>query len=121
MHEGDWRPDGEEDTQDFGPGLHSQDTFTFQWERGSPTLRVATGHTYMIASTLKVVPGQLHALLVAFQALPVAMRFGSKHAVKDLFLMTFSGGRHPHPELGDVFLCDRAFLETNRDVRGTGF
>ena len=95
------------------------ETYTIQWERGSPTLRVASGHTYVVSGVLSTVPQHLGTFLKALTMSGVTVaRFSPGPPPHQLFFLTFSAGRHPHPDLGEVFLCDRPFLLAHRDVGG---
>jgi len=106
------------DRESQGAGTQKTETYTFQWEQGSPTLRVATGHTYVVAAELSTIPEQLGSLLNAFAIKDITVTRFSSRSPQQLFLLTFSAGRHPHPDLGEVFLCDEPFLLAHRDVRG---
>ena len=94
--------------------------YTFRHEAGSPSYRTVTGHQYAVLFTMHrahdVHPSDADHLL----ALQGIRLFGTTKRSQAYFLLHTANDTGPHPVLGDLFGCTRAFLDRHGETTFLG-
>jgi hypothetical protein len=91
-------------------------TYTFHWDSGSPSCRTRRRFTYEPLAAMQVKPDKLKDVLQMCVLRGIGRRV-TKAFDGQLVLLQCISAHGAHPELGEEFVCDAAFLQGKADVR----